>query len=213
MPSRDLDATEFVRVSDVVPGAIEEIRYFTTYNFTGHRVAGYEQPCALLTGPAAMAIARAAEALERRGLRVRVYDAYRPQRAVNDFIAWAQDLDDARMKGVFYPDVEKAELFERDYIAARSSHSRGSTVDLTLFDDRSGANLDMGSPFDFFGDVSHSDFAQLGARQLANRRLLREVMESAGFAGIPSEWWHFTLVDEPFPTTYFDFPVRADAVR
>lgn len=207
-----LDASGFVLVSDIVPDVIQEIRYFSTYNFLGRRVAGYEQPVALMTREAARALRVASDAFVARGYRIKLFDTYRPQRAVDDFIAWARDLDDVAMRPVFYPDVPKDELFECGYIAARSAHSRGSCADMTLLDVATGRELDMGSPFDFFGPISHADYAELASEQLANRALLRDVMLASGFEPYAEEWWHFTLADEPYPDTYFTFPVSATSV-
>ncbi len=206
------DASGFVLVSDVVPDAIQEIRYFSTYNFLGRRVAGYEQPVALMTREAAEALRVASDEFVARGYRIKLFDTYRPQRAVDDFIAWARDLDDVAMKPVFYPDVPKDELFERGYIAARSAHSRGSCADMTLLDMATGREVDMGSPFDFFGPMSHADYADLSPEQLTNRALLRDVMVASGFEPYHEEWWHFTLADEPYPETYFDIPVSVASV-
>ena len=206
------DASGFVLVSDVVPDAIQEIRYFSTYNVLGRRVAGYEQPVALLTREAAEALRVASDEFVARGYRIKLFDTYRPQRAVDDFIAWARDLDDVAMKPVFYPDVPKDELFERGYIAARSAHSRGSCADMTLLDMATGREVDMGSPFDFFGPMSHADYADLSPEQLTNRALLRDVMVASGFEPYHEEWWHFTLADEPYPETYFDIPVSVASV-
>jgi D-alanyl-D-alanine dipeptidase len=207
---KEYDARDFVVVSRAVPDVIEEIRYFGTYNFVGRRFVGYEQPCALLTREAADALRAASDEFVKLGYRIRLYDAYRPQRAVDGLVAWARDAEDTAMKRVFYPDVDKARLFELDFVAARSKHSHGSTADITLFDERLGRDVDMGSPFDFFGPVSHRDYADLTEGQLSHRRLLRKVMESCGFESLYSEWWHFTLADEPYLDTFFDFPVRAD---
>ena len=206
------DASGFVLVSDVVPDVIQEIRYFSTYNFLGRRVAGYEQPVALMTREAACALRVASDTFVARGYRIKLFDTYRPQRAVDDFIAWARDLRDVAMQPVFYPDVPKDELFERGYIAARSAHSRGSCADMTLLDAATGRELDMGSPFDFFGPISHADYAELAPEQLANRALLRDVMVVSGFEPYHEEWWHFTLADEPYPDTYFAFPASAASV-
>lgn len=206
------DASGFVVLSDVVPDVIQEIRYHSTYNFTGRRVAGYLQPCALMTREAASALRAASDEFVARGFRIKIFDTYRPQTAVNDFIAWARDLSDVRMKASFYPDVDKAELFSRGYIAARSTHSRGSTADMTLVEVASGREVDMGSPFDFFGEVSHADYADLESSQLASRAMLSEVMQAHGFEPYSEEWWHFTLAGEPYPDTYFDFPVSASSV-
>lgn len=202
------DSSQFVAITDVVPDVILEIRYYSTYNFVGDRVDGYEQPIALLTRQAADSLKVVSDELRAHGYRLKIWDSYRPQRAVNHFIKWAEDLNDTAMKHIFYPMVDKSKLFEQQYILARSGHSRGSTVDLTLVDEQTGKELDMGSPFDWFGNESHPDYMDLTSTQLANRLVLRHAMLSHGFAPIDSEWWHFTLADEPFPDTYFDFPVR-----
>ena len=198
----------FVVITDVVPDAILEIRYYSTYNFVGARVDGYEQPIALLTKQAADSLKVVSDELRQHGYRLKIWDSYRPQRAVNHFIRWAEDLSDTVMKPIFYPMVDKSLLFEQNYIMARSGHSRGSTVDLTLVDEQTGKELDMGSPFDWFGKESHPDYMDLTSTQLANRLVLRHAMLSHGFKPLDSEWWHFTLANEPFPDTYFDFPVR-----
>ena len=161
----------------------------------------------LLTKEAAAALALVHQDMRARGLRLVIYDGYRPQRAVDHFVRWAGSADES-MRAVFYPDVDKRDLFERGFIARRSGHSRGSTVDLTLFDEKSGTPLDMGGPFDFFGALSHPDYPGVTPEQRANRMLLREAMLKHGFKPLSTEWWHFTLVDEPYPATYFDFPVR-----
>ena len=198
----------FVSVTDVIPDALLDVRYYSTYNFTGDRVDGYEQPLVLLTREAAAALARVNRDMRAKGLRLVLYDGYRPQRAVDHFVRWAEDTADTRMKPVFYPDVDKADLFDKGFIARRSGHSRGSTVDLTLLDEKTGTLLDMGGPFDFFGPLSHPDFPGITEKQHHNRMLLREAMLKHGFKPLSTEWWHFTLVDEPYPDTYFDFPVR-----
>ena len=198
----------FVVITDVIPDVILEIRYYSTYNFVGDRIDGYEQPIALLTKQAADSLKVVSDELRQHGYRLKIWDSYRPQRAVNHFVRWAEDLDETAMKPFFYPMVDKSKLFEQQYIMARSGHSRGSTVDLTLVDEQTGKELDMGSPFDWFGTESHPDYMNLTSTQLANRLVLRHAMLSHGFAPIDSEWWHFTLANEPFPDTYFDFPVR-----
>lgn len=198
----------FVAITDVVPDVILEIRYYSTYNFVGERIDGYEQPVALLTKQAADSLKVVSDELRKHGYRLKIWDSYRPQRAVNHFIRWAEDLNDTAMKRIFYPMVDKSLLFEQNYIMARSGHSRGSTVDLTLVDEQTGKELDMGSTFDWFGTESHPDYMDLTSTQLANRLVLRHAMLSHGFKPLDSEWWHFTLADEPFPDTYFDFPVR-----
>ena len=198
----------FVLLGKAIPDALLDIRYYTTYNFLGARVNGYEQPVALLTREAAAALRQVSDDMKARGYRLVIYDAYRPQRAVDHFVQWAEDIADTSMKHVFYPDVDKAELFDRGFIARRSGHSRGSTVDLTLLDEASGTLLDMGGPFDFFGELSHPDSPAVTPQQHENRWLLREAMLNHGFKPLSTEWWHFTLVDEPYPDTYFDIPLR-----
>ena len=202
------DKSQFVNITDVVPDAILEIRYYSTYNFVGARVDGYEQPMALMTKQAADSLKAASDELREQGYRLKIWDSYRPQTAVNHFIRWAEDLQDTTMKHIFYPMADKSLLFEQQYIMARSGHSRGSTVDLTLVDERTGKELDMGSPFDWFGIESHPDYMDLTDEQIANRHILWDAMFGHGFKGLDSEWWHFTLKDEPFPDTYFTFPVK-----
>ena len=198
----------FVLVGEAIPDALLDIRYYTTYNFVGARIDGYEAPVAVLTHEAAEALKLVSDDMKQQGFRLVIYDAYRPQRAVDHFARWAEDIADDRMKDVFYPDVDKADLFEKGFIARRSGHSRGSTVDLTLLDETTGALLDMGGPFDFFGQLSHPDYTGVTAAQHANRMLLQSAMVKRGFRPLSTEWWHFTLVDEPYPKTFFDFPVR-----
>ena len=198
----------FVLVGVAIPDALLDIRYYTTYNFVGARIDGYEQPVAVLSKEAADALRLVSDDMKALGFRLVIYDAYRPQRAVDHFARWAEDIADDRMKSVFYPDVDKADLFEKGFIARRSGHSRGSTVDLTLLDEATGALVDMGGPFDFFGELSHPDYAGVTAQQHANRMLLQAAMVKRGFRPLSTEWWHFTLVDEPHKDTYFDFPVR-----
>ena len=198
----------FVLVGEAIPAAILEIRYYTTYNFVGERIDGYEQPVAILTKEAAHALRLVSDDMLQQGLRLVIYDAYRPQRAVDHFARWAENLSAASMKAVFYPDVEKADLFEQGFIARRSGHSRGSTVDLTLLDEATGKLIDMGGPFDFFGELSHPAYPGVTPQQHANRMLLQSTMMKRGFKPLSTEWWHFTLVDEPYKDTYFDFSVR-----
>ena len=208
-----MDSSGFVLLSDFVPGIIQEIRYFSTYNFTGDRIDGYEEPVALLTAEAARALKGAANELSVKGYRLKVFDAYRPACAVKHFVYWGLEDQDIRMKPYFYPDLEKQELFNKGYIASRSSHSRGSTIDLTLFDMDTGRETDMGSPFDFFGEKSHPDYRGITQEQYENRMLLQKAMVRNGFKPIDCEWWHFTLKDEPFPDTYFEFPVSSRILR
>jgi len=196
-----------VVVTEVIPDAILEIRYYSTYNFVGERIDGYEAPIALMTQQAADSLKVVSDELKAQGYRLKIWDTYRPQTAVNYFIRWTENVQDTAMKKIFYPMVDKSLLFEQGYIYARSSHSRGSTVDLTLIDAATGKELDMGSPFDWFGEESHPDYTNLTAEQLANRQILWDAMLGHGFTMIDSEWWHFTLRNEPYPDTYFDFPI------
>ncbi len=210
----EMDASDFVLLTDVVPDAILEIRYYSTYNFVGDRIDGYEQPTALLTKEAAAALKNASDELKKKGYRLKIYDAYRPQKAVTHFMNWAKDIDDTRMKEYFYPELDKSVLFDQGYIAEKSGHSRGSTVDLTLFDMKTEKELDMGGTFDYFGEVSHPDYKEgITEEQYQNRMILREAMLNNGFKPLPEEWWHFTLENEPFPDTYFRFPVNESSVK
>ncbi len=208
-----MDPSGFVLLSDHVPQIIQEIRYYSTYNFIGDRIDGYEEPCALLTKEAARSLKDVSNEMIVRGYRLKVFDAYRPVRAVRHFVLWGIEDQDIRMKPYFYPDLEKQELFAKGYIASLSSHSRGSTIDLTLFDMQTGKELDMGSPFDMFGEVSHPDHRGITDEQYENRMILRNAMIRNGFAPIDCEWWHFTLDDEPYPDTYFEFPVSSEYLR
>lgn len=199
----------FVYLDEAVPGLVVDLRYFGNDNFLGRRVEGYGHPYPILTSEGAKALSGVQEALRLFGLRLKIFDSYRPQRAVDDFVRWAKDLDDKKAKKTYYPDVAKSDLFKEGYIAAKSSHSRGSTVDLTIaYTDNTGSaqELDMGSPFDFFSPISWPSSTVVSAQQRANRALLRSVMTAHGFVPYEQEWWHFTLRDEPFPDTYFDFP-------
>lgn len=209
----ETDASGFVLLSDQVPGIVQEIRYFSTYNFVGDRIDGYEEPVAILTKEAARALKTVANQANVMGYRLKIFDAYRPATAVKHFVLWGIEDLDQRMKPFFYPELEKQALFTEGYIASKSSHSRGSTVDLTLLDMKTGKELDMGSPFDFFSEVSHPDCRTITDEQYANRMTLQELMTKNGFRPIDCEWWHFTLENEPYPDTYFSFPVAKDVLR
>jgi len=198
----------FVHVDEVIPDLHVNLRYRGSDNFTGRPVDGYQGGRLILTRPAADALARVQDELRPHGLSLLVYDGYRPQRAVDNFVRWAKDLDDQVNKAAYYPDVDKRVLFKEGYIADRSGHTRGSTMDLTIADAASGAPLDMGTPWDHFGPESWPSYQDLTAQQRANRLLLRRLMLDNGFKPYQQEWWHFTLADEPFPDTYFDFPVH-----
>ncbi len=227
---------EFVALDRVDPTILHDIRYAGRHNFVGRRIHGYRDPICVLTRPAAEALAEAQEGLRARGYSLKVYDCYRPQTAVDDFVGWARRLHDDRMKREFYPRVDKSELFADGYIAARSGHSRGSTVDLTLvalpaasqpdwqpsmglvpcfapYDQRFPDNtVDMGTGYDCFDTLSHTLDPRIGGEARRNRLLLKRALEGAGFSNYPNEWWHYTLDDEPFPNRYFDFPVARRAL-
>jgi D-alanyl-D-alanine dipeptidase len=227
------DSSQFVTLTDVVPDAILEIRYFGTYNFVGDRIDGYLEPTALLTKVAADSLKAVSDDVIAQGYRLKIYDAYRPQKAVDHFVRWAENVPDVRMRDYFYPDLDKSVLFDQEYICLKSGHTRGSTLDLTLFDMNTEKELDMGGTFDWFGPESHPDFCgnpetgeytgvnqmspkgrRITAEQFANRMILRKAMMRHGFKPFDTEWWHFTLKDEPFPDTYFTFPVKQlNAVR
>ncbi len=208
-----MDASGFVLLSDYVPAVIQEIRYFSTYNFVGERINGYEEPCAICTREAARALQAVSNEMNVKGYRLKIFDAYRPACAVRHFVLWGIEDLDLRMKPFFYPDLEKQSLFKLGYIASQSSHSRGSTIDLTLLDMRTGREVDMGSPFDMFSEVSHPDYQGVTEEQYENRMLLQSVMVRHGFAPIDCEWWHFTLQEEPYPDTYFEFPVSSSYLK
>ncbi|NCC25203.1 MAG: peptidase M15 [Deltaproteobacteria bacterium] len=201
----------FVYVEKMIPSLVLELHYITNENFIGRPIDGYEAPRCILTREAAEAVAAVQERLRPFGLGLKVFDAYRPQRAVDHFVRWAKDPDDILRKAEYYPDIAKNRLFPEGYIAERSSHSRGSTVDLTIVSIRPetmGRELDMGTGFDFFGPESAPLFPGISDEQRAHRLLLQTLMVQHGFAPYAEEWWHFTLKDESFPNTYFDFPVR-----
>lgn len=231
---------DFVALGDVDPSILSDIRYITPHNFIGDPVDGYLAPVCILTRPAAEALARAQQDFVERGYTLKVYDCYRPQRAVDDFVSWALDLPDQRMKPEFYPRVDKSTLFDDGYIAARSGHSRGSTLDVTLvalpargeasylpgqplvdctapqpirFGDNS---IDMGTGFDCFDTLAHTADPRIDGAAAKNRLLLTEGLEREGFVNYDKEWWHFTykpaVQGEPYPDTYFDFPVDPAAL-
>lgn len=204
------DPSGFVTITDVIPDVILEIRYFSTFNFVGARVDGYEEPTALLTREAAAALKEVSDEMIQRGYRLKIWDAYRPQMAVDHFVRWGENVSDTLTKRYFYPYLDKDVVFDQGYIARRSGHSRGSVVDLTLVDMKDGRDIDMGYGFDWFGGESHPDYTEgITKEQYENRMMLRDVMVRHGFKPISEEWWHFVLKDEPYPDTYFTFPVRA----
>ena len=222
------DTSYFVAIADIVPDVIMEIRYYGTYNFVGTRIDGYDEPTALLTKQAADSLRAVSDDVISMGYRLKIFDAYRPQKSVDHFVRWAADIPDTLMKRYFYPDLDKNVLFEQEYIYEKSGHTRGSTIDLTLFDMTAEREVDMGGTFDWFGPESHPDFCgnpetgeytgdnhasptgrSITAEQFANRMILRNAMLRHGFKPLDSEWWHFTLKEEPFPDTYFTFPVKS----
>ena len=216
-----MDSSQFANITNVVPDAILEIRYHSTYNFVGARIDGYEEPVALMTRVAADSLRAVSDDLKRHGYRLKIFDAYRPQRGVDHFMRWSQDLTDTVTKAYFYPYLTKKQVFDGEYVATRSGHSRGSTVDLTLFDMKTGKEVDMGGTFDWFGHESHPDYggnpetleytgpeSAITSEQFYNRMVLRTAMLRHGFKPLDNEWWHFTLKNEPFPDTYFNFPVK-----
>jgi D-alanyl-D-alanine dipeptidase len=198
---------EFVYVKDVVPSIKVELRYFSNNNFLGVAVDSYKKDVAILTIKAANALKQIQEELKQHNLSIMIYDSYRPQTAVNHFVRWAKNLSDTINKESYYPNVMKQHLFKEGYIASKSGHSRGSTLDITLVDLNTCEPIDMGSPYDYFGPESWVANNNLTVQQRASRMLLQTIMLKYGFRNYPQEWWHFTLKGEPFPDTYFDFPV------
>jgi D-alanyl-D-alanine dipeptidase len=200
-------------VKDLVPlskieGIILEPRYFTANNFVGEAIEGYHQPELYLSAEAFAALKKAQEYFAGQGYQLKIFDAYRPQMAVDHFVRWAQNVNDTATKAAYYPTVAKNRLFAEGYIAEKSGHSRASTVDLTLVDLATVKELDMGTPFDFFGPESWPSSKAVSEAQFQNRQILRQVMVAHGFKPLPTEWWHFTLEAEPYPNTYFNFPIK-----
>ena len=190
----------------IIYDAAYDMRYYSANNFTGNRINGYKAPVAYMTKESLQALAIAAEDLRKQGYRLLIWDTYRPQKAVNNFVDWINNPNDPGDKS-FYPHLEKSNLLEGNYIMAKSGHSRGSTVDLTIIK-KDGGFVDMGGTFDLFSEISHPDYKKLTRAQKKNRKTLHDAMIRAGFKEIDSEWWHYTLKDEPYPDTYFDFDVE-----
>lgn len=208
------DASGFVLVSDIIPDVVLDIRYYTTFNFLGERVDGYEEPVALMTREAAYALKKVSDEAISKGYRLKIFDAYRPQCAVDHFVRWADKLRELAMKEYFYPGIDKKRLFEEGFVALKSGHSRGSTVDLTLLDMATQKDLDVGGTFDYFGSLSWAENTEnITQEQASNRKMLRDMMISHGFHPLDEEWWHFTLDNEPYPDTYFTFPVNSHQVK
>ena len=190
----------------MIDDAVYDIRYFSPNNFTGHKINGYKAPRAYMTKKALAALAQAAADLRKQGYRLLIWDSYRPQKAVDDFVAWINDPSNPGDK-TFYPTLQKSDLLAGDYIMAKSGHTRGSTVDLTIIK-KDGSFVDMGGTFDLFSEISHPNYKKITKKQKRNRQILREAMIKAGFLPLESEWWHFTLKDEPYKDTYFNFEVE-----
>ena len=208
----EYDSSDFVDISTIIPDIILEIRYYSTYNFVGERISGYKEPIALMTKEAAKALKKVNEYLKEKGYLIKIYDSYRPQRAVDHFVNWTKN-NDTKMKKYFYPDLEKKDIIPKDYVASKSGHSKGSTIDLTLFDMNKGKEIDMGSTFDFFGEISHPDYLNITNEQKKNRKFLIDSMKQFDFEVIETEWWHFYLKNQPFPNTYFDFDVSRESLN
>ena len=200
------DNSDFAEIGSVIEDAAFDIRYYSPNNFTGNKIQGYKAPKAYMTKEALSALSKAAEDLRAQGYRILVWDAYRPQKAVDNFVEWINNPEDDGDKS-FYPDLQKSDLIAGVYIMPKSGHTRGSTVDLTIIK-KDGTCVDMGGTFDLFSEVSHPDYAKLTEEQKQNRKILHDAMIKAGFNRIDSEWWHFTLKDEPYKDTYFDFDIE-----
>ncbi|MFF2907864.1 M15 family metallopeptidase [Paenibacillus sp. NPDC057934] len=197
----------FVYLDEIIP-AQYEIRYYGSNNFVGKRIDGYKAPFAIMSQPAANALKAVSDNLARQGYILRIYDTYRPQKAVNHFIRWSKDASDIQMKQQYYPALDKKNLFKLGFISSKSGHSRGSTVDLTVAYLKNGVAVDMGSPYDFFGPISYYDTKLISKTQMANRKILKDAMMKEGFQPYSKEWWHFTLKKELYPGKYFDFDVE-----
>lgn len=198
----------FSYVQEIAPTIQQELRYYGHNNFVGRPIEGYNKEVLITSTLTAKALSKVQNTLLKNNLSLKVFDAYRPQTAVNYFVHWAKIVNDTLTKKLFYPTVSKRNLFKLGYIASKSGHSRGSSVDVTIVDLKTSKELDMGSPYDFFGIASHVSYNKLTQKQKSNRALLRKVMLSNGFRPYANEWWHFTLQNEPFPKTYFDFPIQ-----
>lgn len=209
MPAGAQTAREcFLDLQKQIPSIIVDIRYHSSDNFVGTQIDGYKNPVALLTKQAVEALKKIQTKLAKEGLGLKIFDAYRPQKGVNHFVRWAKIPTDTLTKSTYYPKIGKADVFKLGYVAGKSGHSRGSTVDVTLIDLAIGKDIDMGSSWDFFGEISWHAYNQITVVQKANRKKLKDVMAEFGFNHYYKEWWHYTLEDEPFPKTYFDFDVK-----
>ena len=198
----------FVYIDDMIPSAQFDIRYYSEYNFVGKRIDGYKAPLAIMSLKGVTALKKVSDELEKKGYLLLIYDAYRPQKGVNDFVRWSKDAKDTKMKNEFYPSLDKRNLFKLGFISSKSGHTRGSTVDLSLVHKSTGKVVDMGGPFDFFGDISNHGTKLITKQQTGNRNVLKNAMVKYGFKPYSKEWWHYTLINEPFPKQYFNFDVE-----
>jgi len=198
----------FVYAKEVIPNLRTDLRYYSSNNFVGTPINGYIRPKCILTKEAAAALKKVQDEFERLGFGLLIFDAYRPQTAVNHFVRWSKDSTDIKMKEKFYPNVDKKDLFNEGYISSKSGHSRGSTIDVTIVSLRTGHILDLGGSYDFFDKRSWIDYKNITKNQRAIRLMLQRRMVKHGFKPYEKEWWHFTLAKEPYPNKYFDFPVE-----
>ena len=198
----------FSYLSEVDESIQQELRYFSSNNFIGKKIDCYNKNTIIISNAAANALKKVQAELKQMGLSLKVYDAYRPQQSVDHFVRWAKKLNDTLMKQSYYPTIRKSDLFKLGFIASKSGHTRGSSVDLSIVEIKTNKEIDMGSSYDFFGATSHSFHKKLSSRQEKNRMLLRNIMIKNGFKPYDKEWWHYTLVDEPFPNTYFNFDIE-----
>lgn len=199
---------DFVYLNDIAPTIQQDIRYATSNNFIGRPLPGYERQVCILTLPTTKALLEIQKELNKQGLGLKVFDGYRPQMTVNEFVRWSKDTLDQKMKTQYYPNIDKADFFKLNYIMAKSGHTRGSTVDLTIIDIKTNEELDMGTSFDFMDELSHPSNKNVTTKQYENRQLLNQIMKKHGFLSLDTEWWHFTLKNEPHPDTYFNFIIN-----
>lgn len=198
----------FVYLSNIDTSIQSELRYYGSNNFIGKPIEGYYINKIIVSKQTALALQKVQTTLKNKNLSLKIFDAYRPQQAVNHFVRWAKAISDTLMKAEYYPNIPKRKLFQLGFIASKSGHTRGSTVDLTLVNTTTGKKLDMGSTYDFFGEESHPFYKKISKKQQQNRLLLRKVLLAEDFIPYDNEWWHFTLKNEPFPDTYFNFPIK-----
>ena len=206
------DASGFIDITELIPEILLDIRYYSNFNFVGERIPGYKEPIALMTKEAGNALKKVSEYLREKGYLIKIFDAYRPQKAVDYFVSWAKN-NDTKMKKYFYPNISKNEIVPKGYVASKSDHAKGSTIDLTLFNMNESKDIDMGGTFDFFGEISHPDYINITNQQKKNREFLIDSMRKFGFEVISTEWWHFYLKNQPFNNTFFNFDVSKDSIK